>query len=670
MINIDYKGHPKKPFKQLLHDYSSKYLVLDDVLADEDTYAYIYQDILDILKYGLEFKMVREMPISFIIHHGDSTKPEDLKQLEVRHFLSNMVMWYAYMKMECVDIMDDSFIIDWKDKDVNFIGDWIDERIIPYHHGDFHELNTIVDEIVFHIKAISDAFCLIFGYSASIYDIMQAERDNPEIHDILYGEIDPTLQPKELEDKLNDLNKKLIKAFGESDSDLRPLLKAGKNISANQFREIFLRIGFKADISNRTIPWFIDSNLLISGINTPAAFYILAESGRKALMDMKLSMSKPGALSKKMNHNTTPIVLRHDHEHCDSTRPIYYYIEDEDFLRLLDKRYYYDEDGSLKLLDYKRDKHMIGHTYGFRSPCTCTSKEGICELCYGDLFDMNSDLFSQGAFAALVISEPSGQLILKSKHEQHTSSDEIDFAEDFYKTFDVVSTEVTLGDNIDDGLMIKLGPVQTEDTDDGEVYYVQYFDLIDFNGEIKAHVQEEHGFSLYLAPETVSAWKQMKEKPIPLDRFDEDDDNTVLFNIEIKSKAITQGLQSMLAALDSKDHLGCSHDLDGLCQKFGRILIDAGIKYNFVHGEMLIRALLRKSDDDTQFPDFGPNGDHEDYTILRLTSSLSRSPSPIIRLSTGWLKKGLISTALYKAHAPSHFDPLFVPVLADVIDQD
>lgn len=670
MISIDYKGHPKKPFKQLLHEYSSRYLVLDDVLADEDSYAYVYQDILDILKYGLEFKNVREMPISFIIHHGDSTKPEDLKQLEVRHFLSNMVIWYAYMKMECVDILDDSFIIDWKDKDVNFIGDWIDNRIIPYHHGDFHELNTIVDEIIYHIKAISDAFCLLFGYSASIYDIMQAERANPEIHDILYGEIDPTLQPKELEDKLNDLNKKLIKAFGESDSDLRPLLKAGKNISANQFREIFLRIGFKADISNRTIPWFIDSNLLITGIDTPAAFYILAESGRKALMDMKLSMSKPGALSKKMNHNTTLVTLRHDHEHCDSTRPVHYYIEDDDFLRMLDKRWYYDESGKLRQLNYEKDKHMIGHTYGFRSPCTCTSKDGVCELCYGGLFDINSDLFSQGSLAATCYSEGSGQLILKSKHEQHTSSDEIDFNEDFYKAFDVVSTEVTLSDSAEDGLMIKLGPIQTEETDDGDAYYVEYFDLVDFNGELKAHVKEEHGFSMYLAPEMVAAWKQMKEKPIPLDRFDDDDDSTVLFNIEIKSKAITQSLQLMIAALDSKDHLGCSHDLDGLCQKYARIMYDSGAHYNFVHGEMIIRALLRKSDDDTQFPDFGPNGDHEDYTILRLTSSLSRSPSPIIRLSTGWLKKGLISTALYKAHAPSHFDPLFVPVLADVIDQE
>ena len=668
MIAIDYAGHPKKPFKQLIHDYSSRFLILDDVLADEDSFTYVYQDILDLLKYGLEFKEVREMPVSFIIHEGDPSDVEHLHHLQVRHFLSNMVMWYAYMKMECVDIMDESFIIDWKDKDVNFIGDWIDKRIIPYHHGDFHELNTIVDEIIYHIKAISDAFCLLFGYSASIYDIMQAERADPEIHDILYGEIDPSLQPKDMEDKLSDLNKRLIDAFGRSDSDLRPLLKAGKNISANQFREIFLRIGFKADISNRTIPWFIDSNLLITGIDTPAAFYIDAQSGRKALMDMKLSMSKPGALSKKMNHNATPVVLRHDHEHCDSTRPVHYYIEDDDFLRMLDKRWYYDEDGSLKLLDCEKDKHMIGHTYGFRSPCTCTSKEGICELCYGALFDMNSDLFSQGSLAATLLSEGTGQLILKSKHEQHTSSDEINFGEDFYKTFDVVSTEITLNDNVEDGLMIKLGPIQSEETDDGEVHFVTYFDLVDFNGETKAHVEEEHGFSMYLSPEMEMAVKQMRDKPIPLDRFDDDDDNTVLFNIEIKSKAITQGLQLMLQALDSKDHLGCSHDLDGLCQKYARIMYDSGAKYNFVHGELVIRSLLRKKDNDMEFPDFGPNGDHEDYTILRLTSSLSRNPSPIIRLSTGWLKKGLISTALYKAHAPSHFDPLFVPVLADVID--
>lgn len=400
MLHIDYHGHPKKPFRQLIHDYSSNFLILDEVLENEAHFEYVYQDLLDLLKYGLEFKHVREMPISFAIHRSDYEENQKLYTLEVRHFLSNMVMWYAFMKMDKVEIMDESFIIDWRNKPVKFIASYIDEKVIPNYEGDFHSLNAICDEIVYHVKAISDAFCMIFGYSASIYDIMKAEEADPEIHEILYGHIDPSLQPREMEQLLAEKNRKLMDAFGRSNSDLVPLLKSGKNLSDNQFKEIFLRIGFKSDISNRTIPWFIDSNLLITGIDTPAAFYILAESGRKALMNTKLSMSKPGALSKKMNHNATPIVLRKDHQHCNSTRPIYYTIEDETFLQMLDKRWYYDEAGHLKLLNAKTDSHLIGKRLGFRSPCTCNSKEGVCELCYGTLFDINDDLFSQGSLAA------------------------------------------------------------------------------------------------------------------------------------------------------------------------------------------------------------------------------------------------------------------------------
>lgn len=259
------------------------------------------------------------------------------------------------------------------------------------------------------------------------------------------------------------------------------------------------------------------------------------------------------------------------------------------------------------------------------------------------------------------------QLVLSQKHSQHTDSQEIDFDKAFYENFDLTSTEVTIGDNADSDLMIQLGEIHSEDTDDGEVFFVESFYLVDYNGEVKAEIREQNGFNMYLSNEMVKLWKQFKEKPIPLAMFDDDEDSTVLFNIEIKSKAITQSLQQITAALDSKDHLGCTHDIDGLCQKFGRIMIDAGIMYNFVHHEMIIRSLMRKADNELEYPDFGPNDDHENYTILRLTSSLSKSPSPMIRLSTGWLKKSLIGTALYKASAPSHLDAFFVPVLADVI---
>ena len=256
------------------------------------------------------------------------------------------------------------------------------------------------------------------------------------------------------------------------------------------------------------------------------------------------------------------------------------------------------------------------------------------------------------------------------KHFQETHSDEITFAEEFYKNFDITATEVTISDSVEDSLMIALGEVFTEETEDGDAYYIEEFNLVDYNGELKAHVKEEHGFKLYMTKEMVQLWKQFRDRPIPVDAIDDmsdDDEGTVLFNIEVKSKAVSQSIQQITQILDSKDHMGFAHDLDGFCQKYAEIMMDAGINYNLVHLEMVTRALLRKRDNELEQPDFGPNGDHEDYVILRLTTSLSKNPSPMIRLSSGWLKKALTSTALYQASAPSHLDPLFVPVLADVI---
>lgn len=671
MITIDYHGHPKRSLPELFNLYRhERLLIMDDVLRDEQTYSMVYQDMLDFLKYGLEYKVIREWPIHFIFHADESRNVDDVHVMELRHFLSTLCLWYAFMKMENSDILNESFIPNWIGANAEDIATYIDEKILPYATDeDFASQNAIVDEIIFHIKAISDAFCLIFGYSASIWDIMKAEEADPEIHEILYQKIDPTLQPKEMEDLLGDLNKRLMAAFGRSDSDLRPLLLSGKNISANQFKEIFLRTGFKADLSSRTIPWFLDDNILLTGINMPSYFFIRAMSGRKAQMDSKLQMSKPGALSKKMNHSATASILRKDNEICDSARPVYYTIEDDLFLKMLDKRYYYDEQGNMKLLNYARDKQLIGKRIGFRSPCTCTSKEGVCRACYGELFDINKDLFSQGSLAATKESEPWGQSVLSQKHSQFTDSAELDFDDLFYQYFDIVGTEATLNDDLDlnSGLLIQLGPVTTEETDGGDVYRVDYFDIVDFNGELKAHVQEQHEFPLYLANEMVTAWKQAAGHPIPMSRFSEIEDSEPLFNIEVKSKAVTQGLQMMTAILDSKDHLGNARDLDGMCQTYAKIIMDAGITYPLVHGEMIIKSLLRKVGSELEDPDFSANGDHNDYEIMRLTWNLRKNQSPIIRLSTGWLKSSLVSPSLYKSTKPCHFDALFVPKLNDVI---
>lgn len=114
-----------------------------------------------------------------------------------------------------------------------------------------------------------------------------------------------------------------------------------------------------------------------------------------------MKTSVPGAFSKKLNHvATSASYLRKDYEMCNSRFYITYKILDDNFLKLLNGRYYYDERGIMRKLNYKKDKHLIGKMVNFRSPATCASEDGICKYCYGHLYDINKDLFSVGSLAA------------------------------------------------------------------------------------------------------------------------------------------------------------------------------------------------------------------------------------------------------------------------------
>ena len=180
-INIDYHGHPKKSFEELLQKYTGVYLCLDDILQDKEHYVETYQDILDIMKYGFENKEIRERPVHFIIHEGDDLKKQG-HTLQLRHFLSNMIFWYPFMECDLVELLDETFIHNFyhssMDKDIDFI----DDKILPAMENiDHHTQSRIIDEITHHMTAISEAFSGLYGLGISIYSIIQADKRNPEI---------------------------------------------------------------------------------------------------------------------------------------------------------------------------------------------------------------------------------------------------------------------------------------------------------------------------------------------------------------------------------------------------------------------------------------------------------------------------------------------------------
>jgi hypothetical protein len=287
ILKIDYINKPKESLEELLDKYSlDKYLIMDDVLSSHKTYTYIYQQLIDMMKLGFEIEEVRKRPIHFKFHHKD----KKVHILQANHFISNMILWSAFMEMDIVEELDETFIYDFTKFSMKSVVSYLEDRVLPLGEIDFHSKNKVIDEIFYNITAVANAFCMLMGMSISMYDIIQAEKQCPEISEIIFGKIDPSLQPMEIEAELGRRADRLIELFSAIDCDLKPLLVSGKNISKGQFKEMFVKIGLKADINGNTIPMLIDANLVVDGLTKPSYQYIEAGSARKSLIMTKQKM--------------------------------------------------------------------------------------------------------------------------------------------------------------------------------------------------------------------------------------------------------------------------------------------------------------------------------------------------------------------------------------------
>lgn len=290
-MNIDYVNKPKESLEELLSKYNlNMYLIMDDVLSSHKTYKYVYQQLLDIMKWGFEIEEIRKRPIHFKFHKED----KKVHVLQLNNFISNMILWSAFMEMDIVEYLDESFIYDFTKFSMKGVVSYLEDRVLPLGEVDFHSKNKVVGDIFYDITAVANAFCMLMGMSISMYDIIQAEKQCPEISDIIFGKIDPSLQPIEIEAELSRRADRLIELFSQIDCDLKPLLVSGKNISKGQFKEMFVKIGLKADINGNTIPMLIDANLVVDGLTKPSYQYIEAGSARKSLIMTKQKMGEPG----------------------------------------------------------------------------------------------------------------------------------------------------------------------------------------------------------------------------------------------------------------------------------------------------------------------------------------------------------------------------------------
>lgn len=646
---------------------------LELVLENKKNWRAIYQHLIYFMMYAVSDESLRYRTVTIFKGSDKSFKPMVISIIKLT---INMIMFYSLVKTDSVDILsNDMVLIEPYAFKKSYIEQWINDYVIECDGISKDEKCIIIDDISFHIVSLAAAFDDILGLGISIrtfYDIMQQD---PKLNKILHTPIDPTLQPKDIEESIADHVKQICDIIAHTNNEINTLFKSGKLLSPGQVGEVMVAIGFKSDLDGNTIPIPSMNNILITGINNAIDKYIDSVGGRKACITSKIGISVPGATSKKMNAAAADITLRHDNVMCDSVATIPFEIKNEKYLEGMNGHYYYDEIGKIRCLNYKRDKDLIGKTIRFRSPITCNCDNGeICRYCYpSKLTEANSSLASIGAYAAIVMGEPLGQMMLSTKHHNGTNSNNIEFDEVFYNDFELILSDICIRNSDTDAAYIRIDNIFKNDYDESSEYTCMSFDVLDKYHNVLYTVEEKNGAKFFLIDQldTLLRSKRPKDRDtLEVDIMELDSDSP-LFMVEVASAQMNDAAKQVRRLIGTKDKCGCktyTELLYGLIEAY----LSAGIFMNFAHFEVIIKALLRKASDIYAFPDFGPNGDILDYQILSLNDALYNSLSPMICFRTANLKKQLIEASIYGEHKtkPSHLDVYFAETPADVMPDE
>ena len=117
---------------------------------------------------------------------------------------------------------------------------------------------------------------------------------------------------------------------------------------------------------------------------------------------------------------------------CGTKHHLNYIVVNEDSLNKIVNRYYKVDD-ELKMV--KKDSyHLIGKTIKLRSPITCDIDEGVCDICYGKLAEINRSKHA-GIVSVLSLTEQITQMLLSAKHLLQAVSDKIEWGNLFNKYF-------------------------------------------------------------------------------------------------------------------------------------------------------------------------------------------------------------------------------------------
>lgn len=611
----------------------------------------------------------------------------EVYNLLIADYIVNLMMWIPSIKLK-MDITPNE-IFDCEKITSSSIKNYIDNTYVRKYRTkvDSKLLNVELAKVIEHLKMIVEDFGIILGISYSLYDIYSLAKNNERFNDLIHTSIPDKLQSSEIEVFAKSRLNETMDILKNSNTGFRPMLNSGVGFNPAQLQEYLVVIGNKPDLDGKTIPMPINSNVLIGGLSKPSDYTIDAMAGRKAQIMNKEFTGDSGYFSRQLSLLTMDISLNENSDreahNCGTQQTIKYFIDDYESLRRLEGRYYKLNKNKMYYKSVKYDDYdLIGKYIYLRSPIKCASKNGICKVCYGEQARINKDIHI-GIFAATHISSRFTQNILSSKHSLMTNSETLKLNRSFYNLFTMDGNHILpIIENVN-GLYMRINKHEIDmdiiddiselDQDDisiedfikiAELIYISRFDIVDENGNVITTIYEKNNNKFLLSRnfiEFIDKNKTGNANYIDIDLYELsvylEEEQGFIMSIDVLNNELTKTLDLVKGLIEKENHAGSS-TIEEMLYKFNRYLIDGKINTQLVHAEIIMRNLIRDSNDILQLPDFSKGGD-VDYKILTLKNALMNHPSPIISLSFERINLQLKRVSTYRKHKSSLLDGLF-----------
>lgn len=656
-------------------EYKPQYFIFKDLVETghqtiktkdinrENINSYFY-GLHSILLDGIETEFVHNMMIHFVFY--------DKEELDLSIFdsMMNLMMWQlpvsVGLKIESVHLFFPENVT--KKEIKRYIDNvYIDKfrTIVP-----LIQLNNTIDDIFGKFRDLR-VFQMYLCNSLSLEDTIELMNKNPEFNDTLHFNID-NIPLEDVKDAGMDVTKKHIDIIKDSDHCLRDSFRTGEAINAKQYREVAINIGTKPDGNGSIFPLPISHSFMNGGLQTPEDFFIDSSVARIAQMLSHMNVGLSGEFARKLEHNNQDTFFYPDPNYtCDTQNFEEIVIDSDTKLQMMDLRYYRDNPlGVDKLLEYKRDKNLIGKKIFLRSPMKCASAargHGICYKCYGNLAYVNREV-NPGEIASEGLSSIYTQILLSAKHLLESLVKKLVWNPEFTDTFDVIFNTITFKDSVNFNgcrLIIDEDIKVQDDMDDQDYnYYVNSFKIAYPDGHVVTFETSEQD-DLYFMPDVYAFISNKKNKGVSID----DENNIIeidipilkefdtIFAIEMKNNELSRTMDKIKKLIDNKSVIE-SHDANSLLEAFINTNIAGGITLNSVHFEILLMNQIRAIDDDLESPDWTiPN---VAYRLLTLTRSLQYNKRMTVRLEASNIAKAFLDPNLDRIKASSINDLYFI----------